>query len=181
MESKKLEILNEKYEMSKARLKEGKITENDLKDVEYSLNIKKADQDKAKRDLEILGLELKKLLNMDFDAEDVLVEDSLELTEWTDIDIEKAIGQASENNIEVFKKTMQLQAQKKTMDIAQAYYNEGNFSYDDNRAGLEMAEIELEDEKARLEVSIRNKYNDLLTGKDNLELSAKWSEIQKQI
>jgi len=35
-------------------------------------------------------------------------------------------------------------------------------------------------QKINLEVEIRNKYNDLLTAKDNVELASKWENIQKK-
>jgi outer membrane protein TolC len=178
MESSKLEMLKEKYSMFEARYKEGKITENDLNDVKYALDTKEIDRDKAEKNLEIADLELKRLLSVELGGEEIAVENKLELDEWRPISIKEVVEKAIENNIEVFKKSEDLKAKEKTMEITEKYYREGNFSYDDNKVNLETSRIDLEDAKTNLEVEIRNKYNNLLTAKDNLELAAQWQRIQ---
>jgi len=177
-EASKLKILEEKYSIFEARYKEGKITENDLNDVKYAMDTKEIDKNKAENNLEIANLELKRLLSLQLDGEEIVVEDKLDLDEWRPIDIEEAVKKAIENNIEIYKKTEALKARKKTMEITEKYYKEGNFSYDDNKVNLETARIDLEDAKINLEVEVRNKYNDLLTAKDNLELATQWQRIQ---
>jgi outer membrane protein TolC len=177
-EASKLEILKGKYSMFEARYKEGKITENDLNDVKYTLDTKEIDRDKAEKNLEIADLELKRLLNVELDGEEVIVEDKLDLNEWRPINIEEMVERAIENNIEIYKKSENLKAREKTMEITEKYYKEGNFSYDDNKVNLETARIDLEDAKINFEVEVRNKYNNLLTAKDNLELATQWQRIQ---
>jgi len=66
------------------------------------------------------------------------------------------------------------------MEITERYYTDSNSIYNENKTNLELAKVELEDAKINLEVEIRNKYNDLLTAKDNVELASKWENIQKR-
>jgi len=66
------------------------------------------------------------------------------------------------------------------MEITERYYTDSNSIYNENKTNLELAKVELEDAKINLEVEIRNKYNDLLTAKDNVELASKWENIQKK-
>lgn len=179
-EKAKLDILSEKYSMAEVRYREGKVTENDLNDVKYALDTKKIDVQGVEKDLKIVELELKRLLSLDLDDGDLDVEEELKLSSEKNINLEKVIKEAIETNMDIYRKAENLKAKEKTMEITEKYYKEGNSTYDDNRASLELARIELEDAKISLEVEIRNKYNDLITGKDNVELAVKWQDIQKR-
>ncbi|GAE89834.1 TolC family protein [Acetivibrio straminisolvens] len=180
LQKEKLDILSEKYSMAEARHREGKITENDLNDVKYALDTKKIDVQKVEKNLKTAELELKRLLNLELDDKDLKVEEELTLSKWKSINLEKVIKDAIEKNIDIYKKAEDLKAKEKTMELTEKYYTEGNSTYNENKTSLELARVELEDAKTSLEVQIRNKYNDLLTAKDNVELASKWQDIQKK-
>lgn len=179
-ETEKLDISSERYSMFEARHREGKITDNDLSDAQYSFDTKKIDKDKTVKKLETANLELKRLLSLELDNEPLKIEEELVLADWEDVDLEEVIEEALKNNMDIYKKSKDLEAKQKTMEITEKYYKEGNFTYDDNKANLETAKIDFEDAKVSLEVDIRNKYNDLLTKKDKVELASKWLDIQKK-
>lgn len=180
LEKAKLDILNEKYSMAEARYREGRITENDLNDVKYAVDTKKIDVQRVEKSLKTSDLELKRLLSLELDDETIKIEEELKLSKWKGINLETVIKDAIEANIEIYKKTEDLKAKEKTMEITEKYYGDGNSTYNGDKSSLELARIELEDAKISLEVEIRNKYNDLLTSKDNVELASKWQDIQKK-
>lgn len=179
-EKAKLDILSEKYSMAEARYKEGKITENDLNDAKYALDAKKIDVQRVEKSLKTAELELKRLLSLELDDKDLKVDEKLTLAKWKDVNLEKVIKDAIEKNIDIYKKAEDLKAKEKIMEITERYYTDSNSIYNENKTNLELAKVELEDAKINLEVEIRNKYNDLLTAKDNVELASKWENIQKK-
>lgn len=180
MEAEKLYILKEKYGMVEARYKEGKITDNDLYDAKYALDKKAIDKDKVEKKVQSAGLELKRLLNLKLDETPLKVEDELVLSTWEVIDIEKIVLEALNKSADIFKKSEELKAKEKTLEVTGEYYKDGDFTYDDNKVNLETTKVGLEDAKTNLEVQIRNKYNDILTKKDKVELAQQWEGIQEK-
>ncbi|HOM01480.1 MAG TPA: TolC family protein [Acetivibrio sp.] len=180
MQKAKLDILNEKYSMAEVRYREGKITENDLNDIKYSLDTKKIDVQKVEKSLKTAEMELKRLLSLELDDKDLKIDEKLTLAKWKSIKLEKVINDAIEKNIDIYKKSENLKVKEKIMEITEKYYTDSNSIYNENKTNLELARIELEDAKINLEVEIRNKYNNLLSAKDNVELASKWEDIQKK-
>ncbi|TYQ18062.1 UNVERIFIED_CONTAM: Outer membrane protein [Acetivibrio alkalicellulosi] len=198
LESKKLDILNEKYKMNEARHREGKITENDLFDSKFMVDTKIIDVDKVKKDLEALNLELKRLLNLNMDNSLIKVEDKLvfepikrfNIDEEVDlvivqniedrIDLEQIVKQSIENSLEFYKESENLNIQEKIMEITEKVYDKSFVTYNENKLNLEIAKISVEDLRTSIEVNVRNKYNDLLNQEDKVELALLWEEIQKK-
>jgi len=177
MEKGKQDILNEKYKILETRLKEGKLTENDLIDAKYALDLKAIDINKVAKKLEAANLELRRVLGLDVNEEPIEIKDRLVLASTMDLDIEKIVENALNNDAEVYIKSEELKAKEKTMEFTKESYEQGTPVYDENMLNLESAKVNLEDAKINLEVSIRNKYNDLLTAKDKVRLSQKWEAI----
>lgn len=178
-ETAKQEILKEKYNMAEVRFKEGKVTENDLFDAKYALDAKAIDVNKINKKLETANLELKRLMGLSMDDTMVEIKDNLALVSTADIDIDKVVEEALNNDVDVFIKNEEYKASEKTMELTEEEFEEGQTTYDDNKLNLENAKYTLEDTKANLEVTIRNKYNDMLTAKDKVELAQKWEAINK--
>lgn len=169
--------LEEKLKMAEARYKEGKITDSDLDDSRNLLDIKIIEVEKAEKDLEAANLELKRLLNVEMDDTPIKVDDKLVPAKEEVVVLNEVIEKAMEKNLDLYKKTQDLKAKEKTMEISEKYYKEGDFTYDDNKTSLEIARAEEADARTKLEVDVRNQYNNLLTAKDNVELAQKWEAI----
>ena len=178
-EKGKQDILDEKYKMAEVRLKEGKLTENDLYDAKYAIDLKVIDVNKITKKLESANLELKRVLGLEMDADLIEIKDNLSLASIAKVDIEKVVENALNNDVELFIKSEELKASEKTMEITKEDYEQGTVTYDGNMLNLENAKVDFEDAKVNLEVSIRNKYSDVLTAKDKVELAQKWQTINK--
>ncbi|HOQ01486.1 MAG TPA: TolC family protein [Acetivibrio clariflavus] len=177
MEKGKQDILNEKYKIAEARFKEGKLTENDLIDAKYALDSKAIDINKVTGKLESANLELKRILSLDMNEELIEIKDDLVLTTTKDIDIEKVVENALNNDAELYIKGEELKANEKIMELTKEDYEQGTATYDENMLNLENAKVSFEDAKINLEVTIRNKYNDILTARDKVRLAQKWEAI----
>jgi outer membrane protein TolC len=165
--------------MAEVRYKEGKLTENDVYDVKYTLDSKAIDVNRLTKKLETANLELKRLLGLNMDADLVEIKDDLVLGSKVDVDIEKVVENALNSDVDVYLKSEEFKASEKTMELTKTDYEQGTVTYDENMLNLENAKVELEDSKVNLEVAIRNKYNDMLTAKDKVELAQKWELINK--
>lgn len=180
MEKSKQSILEEKYKIVEARLKEGKLTENDLFDAKYALDLKAIDINKVAKKIESANLELRRVLGLDMNEELIEIKDNLVLASMKNIDIEKVVENALNKDAEVYIKAEELKASEKTMEFTKEDYEQGTSIYDENMLNLENAKVNLENAKVNLEVSIRNKYNDILTAKDKVQLAQKWEAINKE-
>lgn len=178
-EKGKQDILDEKYKMNEVRFKEGKLTENDLYDAKYTLDLKVIDVNKLTKKLEAANLELKRVLGLKMDGELVEIKDDLVLVSTTDIEIEKVVENALNKDVELYIKGEELKAAEKILELTKVDYEQDTVMYDEKMLNLENAKVDFEDAKVNLEVSIRNKYNDLLTAKDKVDLAKKWEEINK--
>jgi outer membrane protein TolC len=177
MEKGKQNILNEKYKIAETRLKEGKLTENDLIDTKYSLDQKVIDIDKVSKKLEAANLELRRILGLDMNEDLIEIKDKLVLVTTADIDVEKVVENALNSDPEVYIKGEELKASEKKMEFTKEGYEQGTTIYDENMLNLENAKINYEDAKVNLEVSIRNSCNDILTARDKVRLAQKWEAI----
>jgi hypothetical protein len=198
LETEKLKILEEKLKMIKTRYDEGKITDNDLYNAEFAVSSKTIDLNKAQKNLEILKLELKRLLNVELDDSPIKVEDQLvfEPMMMMDIDmdvdmvvlknvdgvlnIDTIIEKSIEKSLEYYKANKDLEAQEMVMEITKDIYEENHPTYKDNVLALEIAQLNLENIKTSIQVQVRNKYNDLKTAEENVNLAIQWEEIQKK-
>jgi|LSQX01.3.fsa_nt_gb outer membrane protein TolC len=176
-ESAKLDMLKEKYKMAQARLKEGKITDNDLDDSGYAVDTKTIEVDKVKKDMEAANLELKRLINVKMDESPVEIEEELVFSGNLNVDMSEVIEKAMAKSVEIYQKEQDFKAKEKTSEIAQKLYNEGDFTYNNDKANFEIAKVELEEAKTKIEVDVRNKYNTFLTAKDSVDMATKWEQI----
>lgn len=195
LESEKLKILEEKLKMAETRYNEGKITDNDLYNANFAVSSKTIDLDKAKKNLEISKLELKSLIDVELDDSPIKVEDRLVFEPMKDIDmdvdmvvlknaegflsIDTVIEEATNKSLEFFKAQKDLEAQEIIMEITENIYEENHPTYKDNMLALEIARLNLENVKTSIQVQVRNKYNDLKTAGENVNLATEWEDIQK--
>ena len=142
LETEKLKILEEKLKMIKTRYDEGKITDNDLYNAEFAVSSKTIDLNKAQKNLEILKLELKRLLNVELDDSPIKVEDQLVFEPMMDIDmdvdmvvlknvdgvlnIDTIIEKSIEKSLEYYKANKDLEAQEMVMEITKDIYEENH-------------------------------------------------------
>lgn len=153
------------------------MTENDLYDAKYAFDLKVIDVNKLTKKLETANLELKRILGLEMDGEMVEIKDDLVLVSTADVDIEKVVETSLNNDVELYIKGEELKAAEKTMELTKVDYEQDTVMYDEKMLNLENAKVDFEDAKVNLEVSIRNKYNDVLTAKDKVQLAQKWEEI----
>ena len=178
-EKGKQDILDEKYKMAEVRLREGKLTENDLNDAKYALDLKAIDVNKITKKLEAANLELKRVLGVEMNTDPIEIKDTLSLVSRIKVDIDRVVENAINNDTDLFIKSEELKASEKTMEITKEYYEQGTVTYDGNMLNLENSKVAYEDAKINLEVAIRNKYNDVLTALDKVDLAYKWQTINK--
>ena len=141
--------------------------------------LKIIDVNKVTNKLEAANLELKRVMGLEMNEDMIEIKDVLSLDSRAKIDIEKVVENALNNDVELYIKSEELKASEKTMELTKEGYEQGTATYDGNMLNLENAKVDLEDAKVNLEVSIRNKYNDLLTAKDKVDLAYKWESINK--
>ncbi|KPU27425.1 hypothetical protein TR13x_04970 [Caloranaerobacter sp. TR13] len=177
IEKQKLIILQEKYEINKAKFTEGNITNNDLFNFEYEIDSKEIKIREIEQNITTLSLELKKLLDLPLDENIIAINDELKAEVLKDFDIESSISKALESNISIYEKSQNVKAKELTLELTSKYYNEGDSRYNEAKYDMESAKVDLEDTKINLEVDIRNKYNELQNLKDQLELAEKYFDL----
>lgn len=196
LETEKLKVLEEKQKMAETRYNEGKITDNDLYNAEFAVSSKTIDLNKAKKDLQALSLEFKRLLNVEMDDSPITVENQLVFEPLIDInddvdmvvlqnidgviDIDTIIEQSIEKSLEFYRVSRNLGTQQLIMEITKDIFEENHPTYKDNILDLEIAQLNLENTKTSIHIQVKNKYNDLKTAEENVNLAMQWEDIQKK-
>ncbi|MDQ2086936.1 TolC family protein [Herbivorax sp. ANBcel31] len=196
LESEKLDMLEEKYQMAETRHKEGKKTDNDFHDAQFAVSSKKIDLNKAEKNMEALNLELKRLLNVEMDDSPIDIEDQLVfnpmigldadidmvILQNTDeaVDVNTVIEQAMEKSLEFYRASKDVKIQQMIMEISEDIFEEEHPTYKEDVLDLEIAKINLEDTKTNILVQVKNKYNDLITEEENVDLAMHWADVQKE-
>lgn len=180
LENKQLALLEEKYEFTKAEYKYDKADEMDLLDLEYSLNSEGNDIQNIESKITSMDLELKSLMELSLDGDLIKIEAELIMEAFQEIDVDQVVLDVLESNRNIFEKSQELIAEKMTLDIAGRYFEEGDYTYDNAELKYNIALTNLEDSKRELEVSIRNKYNELLNLMDKAKLAEKYLELSEQ-
>lgn len=179
IEKQKLSMLQDKYSIIQAKYKQKTVTENEVNDIEYSLESKKNDVNKAADSLEAAKLELQRLLDMDINEILVDVKDEIKYSyeKYEDTYIGEVVAKALETNSTVYEKAQNLKMKDKYLERLNHYVKQGNSAYDNAYYDLQTAKLELSDAKADLEISIRNKYNDLLNQQGRVEVAEKYATL----
>jgi len=176
-EKQELSILQEKQKIAQAKMKLGTITENDLIDIEYSIDSKQNDIENVQAQMKTASLELKNILNLTLDDSTVTIKDELIYQPLDTIDIDKFISDAKESSVGIYQAEEKVKAEEKRMELTALYYKLGDNTFDNNAFSLETAKLDLETAQTNLEVDIKNKYNNLLNQKDKVEIADKYLKL----
>lgn len=168
---KKQSFAEEKYKMAQSKYDADAITISDLQNVEYSIKSSQLDVSKAQDKAKSLEYNFKNLLNLPFDDKPIMITDDLASSLFTDTDLDVMVKQAISRSTDIYQKNAIVEAKQKTMDFTTDYFKAGDDTYDINKYDLEMAKLDLNNAVTTLEVNVRNKYNDLLSQQDKLELA----------
>lgn len=180
VETKRLDILFEKYELQQGKLKQGVITERDLVDIEYSIENKRLDILKAGEKIERIEDEIKKLLNLPFDSKLIKINEDMVFELIKHIDANKAVDSAINNSTAIYNLTKNVEAKQKILDLTAEYFSQTNITYITAKYSLEEAKLALDNAKLNIEVSIKNSYSNLLNLRDRVYLAEKYFSITRE-
>ncbi len=176
----KLAVAEDKFGMVKARFKASVITQDTLDSAQYDIDSSNVDLSNSKEKLNSLFLELKKLLNQPLYATAVTITDKLNLAIIKEVELNSALENLYKTETTVYSAENKLNIAQTAMDIAAKLYVKGNLSYDNSVIDLDEAKLNYEAAKAALDVKVKNKYNDVLNSKDDVELACKYAELAKK-
>lgn len=179
--NKKLGIAKERLEMTEARYSTNIITEQDLVSSQNDVFSKTIDVEGIKENLRILDMRLKDLMGLPLDGEMLVLEGTIELESFPEVDIEKVISTEVEKDIEVYSTAGKYYASKRTLELIEGLLKPGNETYDRYEIELAKATRDYESIKRNCEINIRNTFNDLLNLRDSVELAIKFEELQIKI
>ncbi len=184
IKKKRIELLEEKYQIDLKRYGEGLVSEAEITDQELALSVERLELKNMETALALDILNIKQKLHVDLSDEyKIEFEESLQKVitpyVWSTFDIDSAVSEARERNTLVYQKRMALEAAEKKMEITKQHLKPGHDYYDKMEYELEKARKELYDAETDLEVSIRNAYNELMTAADTLDLALKREELEK--
>lgn len=195
-EAEKFKILEEKQRMAETKYNEGKITDDDLYNAKFAVSSKNIDLNKLQKDQEALRLELKRLLNVEMDDSLIKIEEQLVFQPIIDIDydvdmvilkntdevvnVDTIINQSIEKSLEFFNSSKVLETQEMVMEITKDIFEENHKTYKDNVLSLEIAQLNSEETKTGIQVQVKNKYNDLKTAEERVNLAIQWEDIQEK-
>ena len=184
LKKKRIELLEEKYDIDMAQFREGMISEADIADEELALSVEKLELAKMETALKEDILEIKQKMHIDLSDQNK-VGFEYQLGEIGSpylvhtFDIDNAVEKALEQDTEVYRAEKALEAAEMKFEITKERLKPGNDYYDYKEYEMELARKNLYDTKTNLEVSIRNAYNNLLTASDALELEKKKLELEE--
>lgn len=179
-EKEKLKMQEEKHDMAKKRYDAGIITRSDVDSSEYSLDNYKNNIAKIENRLKMARLQFKRLLNLPLDDTAFRISDELKYEEWKKIDLDGFIEEALKNSITVYQNSKNVKMKEENLKKAIEASGRGTARYYDAKKDLEFAIAEYEDSVRKLELDIRNRYNDLLNLRDSVELAEKYAEISEK-
>jgi len=185
---KELEITTKKLEYSKFRLEIAEtkystniITEQELISAQNDVFKKEIDVEAIKENLKILDSRLKNLMGLPLEGDVLILKGEIKKESLPEIDIEKAVSNDNESDINVYSATRKYYAAKRSLELIEDLLKPGNETYDSYNIELEIAFRDYEAAKRNREINIRNIYNELLNLKDNVELAEKYEELQMKM
>ena len=179
-ENNRLDILMQKYDLLKSKLKQGIITENDLTDIEFSIENKRIDIVKVGEKIEGIKNDIKKLLNVSFSSAFPKIDEDIEFELIKHIDANKAVSNAINNNTSIYRLKKDIEAKQKVLDLTGQYLKETDNSYKNAKYDLEQVKVSLEDTSLSIEVSVRNSYSNILNLRDRVYLAEKYLGILRE-
>ena len=176
----KVSISEEKLKFAQSKYNADTITITELQNAEYALDASKLNQEKAMNKLISLEYDFKNFLSLPLDEKSVTINEDLAYSVFSSTDIDGIVKDAFVKNTDIYQKTKNVEAKQKTMDITVGLFKKGDLTYDINSLDLQIAQMDLDDAKTKLEADILNKYNDLLSMQDKLKLSQTYSQIAEK-
>lgn len=183
IKKKRIELLEERYQIDLMRFKEGLISEAEITDEELALSVERLELKNMETALASDILNIKQRLHVDLSDENQIKFDYKLQKIGTpyvidSFNVDKAVLMAMEENTSVYQKQKALEAAEMKLEITKQHLKPGHDYYDRKVYELEKAKKELYDVKTNLEVSIRNAHNELMTALDALELAYRREELE---
>jgi len=185
LKKKRIELLEEKYDIDMVQFREGMLSEADITDEELAISVEKLELAKMETALKEDILEVKQKMHLDLSDENK-IDFEYQLMELGSpylahtFSLDKAIEKALESDTEVYRAEKALETAEMKFEITKKYLKPGHDYYDYKEYEMESAKKALYDAKTNLEVSIRNAYNTLLTASDAVKLEKKKQELEEK-
>lgn len=179
-ENKRLDILFEKYNFMKLKKEQGQISESSLVDMEFAIEEKRMDIIKVEEKIEAIKTDIKRLLGLSLYENLPEMDEEIVYEPLVNVNVDRMIKDAFENNVTVFRQTRDIEAKEKTLELTGQYFSETNITYLNAKYALEQSKIALEETKLNIEVTVRNSYSNLLNQKDRVTLAQKYLEIMRK-
>ncbi|HHV95291.1 MAG TPA: TolC family protein [Clostridiaceae bacterium] len=177
VETKRLDILLERYDLMKGKLLQGVITEKDLVDLEFSIENKRMDIVKAGEKIEIAENNIKKFLNLPFESKLIKINEIMKFELIINMDVNKAVTSAINNSTSIYKLVKDIEVKEKILELTGQYFPETNINYITAKYNLEDTKAALDEAKLNLEVSVKNSYSNLLNLSDRVYLAERYLAI----
>lgn len=176
---KELEIAKENFELSKKQYDHGKlryelglISKHQLLGFEMSLSQAQVGVSSAKNYYDLQLISFQNTLGLTFDKQ-VDLTDSISLKKYEPIDLDAAIKQGLENNVNLKAAKESYEISKLNLAATKVRYPEITYRYREKNAELAKAEKNLETVKNGVEISIRSAVINLLTAEKQIAIYEK--------
>jgi hypothetical protein len=174
-------ILNniiEKRDIAKVKYDKELLTKASYDSYEIAVREQEIKLINLQNDLDRLDVELKALINIELGGDRLIVNGDIILLETTDKDIEAIIISTLENDTELKKQKLLLDAKIKKLEINAEYYNETAYEYKVVKIEKDNALLSYNSALQKKEVSIRNSYNNLLSAESSLNITVASTELE---
>ncbi len=155
------------YQLAADSYQAGFRAKDDMLMAQAQLSLMKADLVKAKNDLNLAEIELKKVMGLSPDTKIKLEDDFSEDQEMTPLDT--GLDQALKNRVEIKKADMEYQVAQVNMELAKRYTAPRTFDYRQIQLDLENARLTLEQEKQSVRGEVYGSYQTVLATSEMLD------------
>lgn len=184
VKEKALERAKKQYELAKSGYEEGMKSKDEMLMAKVYYTGMELEVKKAKSELNLSLIELKKNINIPLDTEIILMDELSE--ELEEIELEKDIGNGLRERLEIKKAKAEKEIQDLNFEFVSRNYNKYTTEYKESRLLRQRADLNLEKTETIVESDIRKSYDlvkstgeMLEAAKDMIEKSTENLDIAK--
>ncbi|MCR6545405.1 TolC family protein [Dehalobacterium formicoaceticum] len=169
----------EQLKVAQAKLKAGTVAKIEVIAAEAQLKSAEAEVNQSKADMEKARMALNKTLGLNLDTPIVLT-DQFNFNPAGTIDPQKVFQEMQSKDLSLVSAQESYKMNEANWDYHQTYFTANTFVYRDAKFKVKEAEVNLNQEKAALEMNIKNAYLDLKTAEENYQVLTKSLEQAKE-
>lgn len=182
LQEQKLSMAKEKLAIANAKFMNATIIQDDLDSVQYNVDSSQVKLASVKEKLNSQYLELKRLLNQPLNTSPVHISIDLKQAAFAEADLDFSLAGLYKTETALVKASGKLSIAQTAMEIAKKVYKKGDATYDSCVSDLEEASLDLAQARTVIEVKVKNKYNEMVNKRDDIELAAQYAGlIQKKL